>query len=264
MAHGRFLQRGLTYEIGVFQGDGDNGRLQEPQFIRTTEIPDLGPSLAARVTATPLRPLVETFERLRLGIAYGVADVPEGLNSLRGETVYGTAEFFEPVYVNGRRTRVGTEISYTPGPVGLAAEWMRAREERKGQGLGDTDLSDVLTTGWYASATWLLTGEDKDDFNNPRRPLLDGGIGAIEVAARYEKLRFESEDKVGPAFRNPRAEHILENSDAVWTFGVNWFPNRWIRLTTNAIHEEFEDAPRTPQPGTAEFWSGIARLQIVF
>lgn len=264
MLHGRFLQRSLTYQVGVFQGDGDNGRLQEPQFVRSGEAQDVGPSFAGRITATPLRPLGETFEKLRLGVAYGAADVPEGLNSLRGETVYGTEEFFEPVYVKGRRSRLGTEVVYMPGPVGLSAEWMQAREERRDQGLGDVDLSDVVTTGWYASATWLVTGEDKEDFNKPRRPLWGGGLGAIELGARYEELRFESAEKTGTAFRNPRAEHILANSDKVLTLGVNWFPIRWVRVTANGIRERFEDAPRTPEPGTTEFWSGVLRLQVVF
>ncbi len=270
MVHGRFLQRGVTYQFGVFKGDGDNGRLQEPQFVLSGEIPGVGPSIAGRVTATPLRPLAETFENLRVGFAYGAADIPEGLNSLRGETVYGTEEFFEPVYVKGRRTRVGTEVNYTPGPVGLTAEWMQAREERRDQGIGNNDLSDVVTTGWYASATWLLTGEDKEGFNNPRRSLFAGGFGAVEVGARYERLGFESAEKVGPAFSNPRAAHILPNSDKVWTLGVNWFPNRWVRVTANGIHEEFEDPFRTPiprtleEPGETKFWSGVARLQIVF
>lgn len=262
-AHGRFLRRGFTYEFGVFDDDGDNGELQEEQFS-LTEIEDIGPSFAGRVTATPLRPLAETFATLRIGVAYGGTRVPEGLNSFRGTTVYGTEEFFPPVYVKGRRTRMGVEVSYTPGPVGVSAEWMRAREQRKNQGLGDVDLSDVITTGWYAAGTWLLTGEDKEDFNNPRDPLFAGGFGAVEVGVRYEKLQFESDEKVGPAFRNPRAEHILGNSDAVWTFGINWFLNRWVRITTNAIHEELEDAARTPIPGTTKFWSAIGRLQLVF
>jgi phosphate-selective porin OprO and OprP len=265
MAHGRFLQRGFTYQLGVFSHDGGNGRLQEEQFVTSGDIPGFGPSFAGRVTATPLRPLHETFDTLRVGFAYGGVDVPEGLNSLRGETVHGTEDFFEPVYVNGMRTRIGVEVSYSPGPVGLAGEWMRAREERKGQGLGDVDLSDFITTGWYATATWLLTGEDKDDFNgNPRRSLFTEGAGAVEVGARYEKLRFESEEKSGPAFRNPRAEHILPNSDKVLTLGINWFVNRWVRITLNGIREEFEDAARTLVPGITVFWSGVTRLQIVF
>jgi phosphate-selective porin OprO and OprP len=264
MAHGRFLQRGFTYEFGVFDDDGDNGRLLEEQFSVTGPVRDIGPSYAGRITATPLRPLAETFERLRVGFAYGGTSLPEGLNSLRGPTVYGTAEFFEPVYVNGRRTRMGVQLEYLPGPVGITSEWMQAREQRKGQGLGDVDLSDLVITGWYLAGTWLLTGEDKDEFDNPRRPLFDGGIGAVELAARVEKLQFESAEKVGPAFRNPRAEHILGNSNLVWTFGVNWFPVRWVRVTANAVREELEDPDRSPLPGTREFWSALGRLQLVF
>ena len=159
---------------------------------------------------------------------------------------------------------MGVELTYTPGPVSLTSEWMQAREQRKNQGLGDVDLSDVVTTGWYGAATWLLTGEDKEDFDNPRDALFDGGFGAVELVARYEFLGFESADKIGPAFSNPRAEHILGNSVHVGTVGVNWFLNRWLRVTVNAARERFEDPSRTPQPGTSTFWSGIGRLQVVF
>ena len=197
MVHGRFFRRGLTYEAGFFNGDGDNGRLEDEQFSVDNLPVVLGHSFAGRVTATPLRPLAKTFQTLRLGFAYGQVQVPEGLNSLRGETVYGTEDFFERVYVKGRRTRVGTEVSYSPGPVGFEAEWMRAYEQRKEQGLGDVDLSDVITTGYYASATWLVTGEDKAGFNRPRRSLFAGGFGALELGARYETLGFESAEKVG-------------------------------------------------------------------
>jgi phosphate-selective porin len=238
--------------------------LEEEQFTVTGELPGVGPSLASRITVTPLRAAAEEFETFRVGFALGGSQTPEGLNSLRGETVYGTVDFFPPVYVKGRRTRMGVELTYTPGPFGLFAEWMQAREQRKGQGLGDVDLSDMISTGWYASATWLITGEDKDEFDNPSNPLFDGGIGAIEAAVRYERLGFESADKSGPAFSNPRAEHILPNSDRVWTFGLNWFANRWVRATVNALREELEDPMRTPIPGTTIFWSGVGRLQLVF
>lgn len=265
MVHGRFLRRGFTYEVGVFRDDGDNGAVDpDDQFAVDGTVEDIGPSFVARVTATPLRPLAQTFASLRVGLAYGTARLPEGLNSLRGETVFGTTDFFDRVYVKGRRTRVGVQAEYTPGPVSLAAEWMQAREQRKNQGLGDEDLSDVVTAGWYAAATWLVTGEDKADFNDPARPLFRGGFGSVELVGRYERLRFDSAEKIGPAFRNPRAEHILGNQDAVWTLGANWFLNRWLRVTVNAIRERIEDEPRTPLPGTSTFWSGVGRAQVVF
>lgn len=263
MIHGRFWGRGLTYEVGVFDGDGDNGELGGGSL--SGALPEwVGPSFAARATAVPLRRVGRALRTLRVGAAAGTVDVPEGLNSVRGESVLDAGEFFPPVYVNGRRTRTGLEVTYTPGPVGLSAEWMQAREQRRHQGIGDVDLSDVVTTGWYAAATWLVTGEDKNGFNAPRRALFEGGVGAIEIAARYEALTFVSANRDGPPFSNPRAEHILGNGDRVWTVGVNWFPNRWTRITANAIRERFDDPVRTPLPGVIRFWSGIFRLQVAF
>jgi phosphate-selective porin len=125
-------------------------------------------------------------------------------------------------------------------------------------------LSDVITTGWYASATWLVTGEDKENFDHPRRPIFTEGIGAIELGVRYEELGFESAEKIGEAFSNPRAENILQNSAAIWTLGINWFPSRWTRVVLNAMHESLEDPGRVLQTGITDYWSGVFRLQIVF
>lgn len=264
MAYGRLFGRGLTYEAGWFDTDGDLGKLAEPQFP-TASSPRLGPTWSGRVTAAVLRPLAGdgALRSLRVGAAYTNGRVPEGLNSLRGETPYGF-DFFEPVYVKGRRQRVGVELDWTPGPVGLRSEWIQTREDRIGQGLGDRDLSDVIGTGWYVSGTWIVTGQDKDDSISMRRSLTRGGPGAIELAVRYEELGFGSERKDGPAVRNPRADHILENWDRIWTLGVNWYPMSHVKVVANAIHEDFEDAARTPRPGSTTFWSGVARLQIVF
>ena len=257
----------LGYEIGVFDDDGDNGELKEPQFVEAGEdLKDVGPSVAARLTGDLFRalPMPDKLKSANFGVAYTNASVPEGLNSLRGQSVWSTEDFFEPVYVKGRRQRFGAQFDWTPGPTGLKAEWMRSREQRMGQSNRNADLSDFVGTGWYVSGTWFVTGEDKDHHVNPRHPILQGGLGAIELGARYDQLEFSSAAKTGPAFTSPRADRLLANSDQVWTFGVNWMLNRWVRVITNAIHEEFADAARSPEPGTASFWSGLLRLQVVF
>jgi phosphate-selective porin OprO/OprP len=262
MAHGRLLQRRLSYELGVFVDDGDNARPPEDQLPRAATA-DAGPSFAARVTAAPFSG-VAAVETLRAAFAWGGASVPEGLNSLWGQTVHETHVFFEPVFVKGGRTRAGFELAYAPGPFGVTAELMQARDERRGQGAGGVDLSDVVATGWYASATWLVTGEDKEGFEEPRRRLFGGGIGAVEIALRLERLGFESAAKPGVALRDARAAHLAANSNRVLTFGLNWFPNRWVRATLNGIREAFADPARTPMPGETTFWSGLTRLQLVF
>lgn len=267
MVYGEISGNDLTYEVGVFDDDGDNGELKEPQFVQAgQDLKGVGPSYAGRITANLLKPLpvAAKLKSMRFGVAYTTAEIPEGLNSLRGQSVYGTEDFFEPVYVKGRRQRYGAQFDWTPGPTGFKAEWMQSREERIGQSNRNQDLSDFVGTGWYASATWFVTGEDKDDNINPKKPLFQGGIGAIEVGARYEQLEFGSASKTGTAFTNPRADHLVSNSDKVWTFGVNWMLNRWVRIITNAVHETFDDPSRTPDRGIDKFWSGLIRLQVVF
>jgi phosphate-selective porin OprO/OprP len=254
------------YEAGVFDDDGDNAESSEIQFVQEgQDLENVGPSFAVRVTGDLFRVLpVGRLRSANFGVAYTSSDVPEGLNSLRGESFWGTEDFSERVYVKGRRQRLGAQFDWSPGPTSLKAEWMQSREQRKEQSNRNEDLSDFIANGWYVSGTWFVTGEDKDDNVNARRPLLRGGPGAIELAVRYEQLGFESASKQGTPFTNPRAEHLTPNSDSVFTFGVNWITSRWTRVIVNAVHEDFEDATRTPQPGTSSFWSGLVRLNIVF
>jgi phosphate-selective porin len=267
MVNGRFFGRGLTYELGVFQHDGDNGRRKELQFIQDgEETNEPGPSVAGRVTAAILRPFgaPDAINGLRLGFAYTTSETPEGLNSLRGQSIFGTANYFDRVYVKGRRQRYGGEASFTPGPLGFKYEWMQSREEREGQGNRDQDLSDFLGTGWYASGTWILTGENKSDEIEPDKPLFGGGLGAIEIGVRYEELEFDSARHEGTAFNNPRSDNLIPATDKAWTFGLNWFTSKWVRVVVNGIREEFVNAVETPVNGTTVFWGAVARLQIVF
>ena len=80
---------------------------------------------------------------------------------------------------------------------------------------------------------------------------------------RFEVLGFHSGSTGGPAFANPRADHVAPNEARVWTAGVSWYPNRWVRLQGNAMRETFENADRTPVPGDSTFWSGVLRMQVV-
>lgn len=257
----------LNYEIGLFDDDGDNAESNEPQFVREGEdLEGVGPAIAVRVVGDVLRVLpVGRLRSANVGIAYTSSKVPEGLNSLRGESVWG-AHFFERVYVKGRRQRYGAQFDWSPGPASLKAEWMQSREDRKEQSNRDEDLSTFIADAWYVTGTWFITGEDKDNNIKVKRPLLQGGPGAIELAARIERLGFRSAATTGLAFTNPRNDNQVPNSDTVFTVGVNWTTSKWTRVIVNAIHEDFEDQARSPLPGTGttSFWSGLVRLNIVF
>ena len=112
------------------------------------------------------------------------------------------------------------------------------------------------------AGTWLLTGEEKEEDVRPSRPFAQRGLGALEVAARYERLTFGSTDDQGePAFANPRAVNLLRNRDEAWTFGLSWILNRWFKLQANAIRESFSDVDRAPIVGAPVHWSFVGRFQ---
>ena len=266
MAHGELLDGALLYEAGVFDDDGDNGELEVERFVEDgQELEDIGPSVAVRVVGELFRglPVHDRLKGAEFGIAYTRADVPEGLNSLLGEDVWGY-NFVERVYVNGTRQRLGLQADWSPGPLGFRAEWMQSREERLGQSNRNEDLSDFIGTAWYTSATWIVTGEDKDSDVTPNDPLFRGGIGVVEIGVRYDSLTFESASKEGTDFTNPRADHLTPNTDSTLTFGVNWMPIRWVKVVANGIRQSFSDANRVPVAGTTDYWSGLVRLQVAF
>jgi len=263
MLHGRTDGRRLTYAVGVF--DGDAPRDVGDGFFDDDEAGlSANRTLAGRLTVQPfdtLRSLPRGLRNLEFGGSLAGSDVPEGLNGFRGRSVY-RYDFFAPVYVKGRRLRAGLDLALLAGPGSLKAEWIGTWDERRSQGLGDVDLPSAFGRGWYVAGTWLVTGEDKEDNLRPRRPFLQGGIGALEAAARYERLTFGSTvDDGEPAFANPRAANLLRNTDAITTVGVTWHLNRWFRLQGNAIRETFDDVERAPISGRASYWSYVGRVQ---
>jgi phosphate-selective porin len=97
----------------------------------------------------------------------------------------------------------------------------------------------------------------------PAAPLFNGGVGAIELAARYERLWFDSIGGADDPFRNPRAETIFPTGERALTLGVNWTLNRFVKVQFNGIREHVEDPERNPVPNGAPFWSRVLRVQFV-
>lgn len=252
MVHGR--GRVVGYEAGVFQHDGENSKVDFNPGADTT--------VAGRFLVRPLDIEDSELDALELGIAATVGDVPEGVNTLRGRSTWGDPFFFD-AYVNGRRLRLGAEAAWEPRNFSVKSEYIRTQDERQGQGILAEDLPEVVAQGWYVSGTWVVTGEDKSGGVEPRRPLFGGGIGAIELAGRYERMRMGSDAPGEPEETNPRAPNLLENGERIWTFGVNWYLNRWMRIQLNGIHETIDDIARSPVEGQNSFWLGVARLQFV-
>ena len=254
--HGRFNNRAVGYDGGIFRHDGENARFGFN--------PGAGATVAGRVAARPMRltSVTGASREMEVAAAVTVGDVPDGRNSLRGRTTFGEP-FFEPVYVNGRRIRLGFDADWRPGPFSVKAEFIRVTDQRKNQGIFDEDLSPLVSRGWYVSGSWVLTGEPKLDGIEPRAPLFGGGAGAVEVATRLERLGFGSSFEGEPELSNPRAANVLEVGVRAWTVGVNWYVNRWGKIQFNAIREVTGPADDPSGTERATTWTRVVRFQFV-
>jgi phosphate-selective porin OprO and OprP len=258
MVHGSFLKHGVQYWSGVFRHDGDNAR--------SSKIEGGDQTAAARVTGTPFRAVTRGLGEIEIGGALAISKLSDDSfrpNGLRGRTIMTQHVFYEPVYVKGQRRRWEADVDWTVGPASARAEYTWVSDDRKGQGLADDDLPNAHARSWYVSGTWLLTGETKTRPVRAGGEFLQGGWGAVELAARYERLMFDSVGGTDEAFRSPRTETILPTGDRAWTLGVNWTVNRFVKVQVNGIREHVEDIERNPVPNGAAFWSRIVRLQFV-
>jgi len=255
MVHGRVLGRRLSYQAGYFDRDGDNARTSQAFGARHT--------VAVRVVSEPFRADADSaYGRLQLAIALAGSRVDRRLG-LRGRTLLEDGVFFERMYVNGRRLRLGLEAFWTAGPASLGAEYMRVTDERNGMGFRGDDLPAAGAHAWYVAGTWALTGERKDGWPEPRRAITRGGTGAVELVARIEELHFASASHPGTAFDFPSLESLNSNADRVFTAGVNWYLTRHVRVQYNFAIEWVADPNRSPAPTAGgRFGTAIVRLQL--
>ena len=258
------LGKKLRYQLGVFAGDGRTSHTR----AETTA--------AARILWNPWKPL-DVAGSFSLGDVKADPDGP-GTNpepkGVRGESPSGW-RFYERKFVDGQRLRWGVDSQYTRGGFQLKGEFLQAREQRKRQGSTFQDLPDEVGSGWAFAASWIVTGEKKERTLKPKRPITKGGPGLVELAARYESLRFNDSDDAGFEGAGNRARNLRPAQDRILWGAVSWFPTGWMRVSGNVYMERYLDPLLAPEPPGARFLSGtprergnyvtlVARVQFLF
>ncbi|HEX3809229.1 MAG TPA: porin [Rhizomicrobium sp.] len=113
--------------------------------------------------------------------------------------------------------------------------------DRNGLGVNDASFD-----GWYAQASWVLTGEErtyvpsKGSFaapkpNNPF-DFDQAGIGAWELAARYSVLNLDS-DEGAAGFATP-VNGVRGGEQKIWSAGISWYPNTAVRFMLDFQHTD--------------------------
>ena len=257
MTHGRLFDRRVSYEAGYFTRDGDNGRTSQTQGGRD--------GVVARVEFMPFVSFANgALAPLEVGVAMADSQVDNRLG-VRGRTVLGDGIFFDRVYVNGQRRRIGFDAAWERGPGSVSAEYITSSDERKAMGFNGDDLPSVDAKSWYVAGTWAITGERKHGRLEPRHDLLRGGIGAVELSVRVEQLRFDAATYPGSEFGVPAATALSANADHAITLGINWYVNHYVKLQGNIVREWIEDPERSPAPAAGgRFISPVLLLQFQF
>lgn len=127
--------------------------------------------------------------------------------------------------------RLSLEASHVTGRFSWQSEILGARVQRD-------SLHTVSFWGGYIFASWFLT-EDSRNYNfgsggfeqvHVNTPILEGGKGAWEVAARASYVDLTDREIIGGREKN-------------LSIGLNWYLNRRIRLMTNLIKVFDVDRP---------------------
>ena len=123
-------------------------------------------------------------------------------------------------------TQWGLETALNDGPFHVQGGYFQYEIARR------TTATNPAFSGWYAWATWSLTGEghvyDPSDATfrglKPDHPLgTPGGWGALELKARYSNLDLEYQPLL--------AGGVPGGVQNVWTLGANWFPTYSLKFS---------------------------------
>jgi phosphate-selective porin OprO/OprP len=130
-------------------------------------------------------------------------------------------------------TLLGLEAAAVVGSFTAQAEWVRSAVET-------LDHSDPRFSGWYAAASYFLTGESRPYSRSsatfgrvkPRDSFAPGGgAGAWELAARYSRLDLTD-----------RGAGVDGGELGDVTLGLTWYANPHVRTLMNWVHADREDS----------------------
>lgn len=137
-----------------------------------------------------------------------------------------------------RIQRYGLETAHVSGPFSWQAEYVSAHLQRK------NGLPSLGFRGWYAYASWMLTGESRSyrESNATFGPVIPHASwngrsgGALEVAVRVSRTDLNDHD-------------VLGGRETNLTVGLNWYLDKSVRLSANLVHALQLDKPGAENDG---------------
>ena len=249
---GSVFSNSITYQVGYFNGsnDGSNGSFQ---WIAGNEV-------VARLFLQPFaKTAITAIRQLGFGMA-GSSSNQRG--PIAGLKTVGQSTFFKyssKTLANGAHNRIVPQAYYYAGPVGLIGEFVISSQDV----ISKKNTGDIRNQAWQVAGSVMLTGE-KNSYTaiKPRNSFEPTRgfrhMGAFELAARYSQVRIDGD--AFPLFANPKtaAQGAYERA-----IGLNWYLNRFVKLTTDYEHTNFRMALRNLTPLHSEDVL-MSRVQLAF
>ena len=238
MATGR-IRRRIDYEAGVFAGDGV-GRNSRAGFTTAGRIVWNGRNdLTFAASASEGRT---------------VAVDSDPANGIQGHATSGY-RFFDPLYVQGRRDRIGIDLEWSPGPWRLSAEGLRVYDQRHNQGLDGEDLPAAVSLGWNSAIV--------REFGR-RRGAARSRLREWDLGFRVDGFSFDDDGpSTGRDSVRPRATDVRARDALTVMAGLSWNLARWARVMTNGGLERYLESRSAPEPGRrGNYWTVATRLQL--
>ncbi len=207
-----------SWAVGLFeQGEDENGAAMR----------DIG----GRVTFAPI---AEKNQVVHLGAAFLQSDIDSAnptTQKFENRLAVHTADkikFADSIDAEDH-SQYGLEAAWMTGPFSIQSEYVSSTWE-------DAAGDEVEYTGYYAQATWSLTGESrsykaKKGYFDKIKPA--GANGAWELVAKIEHGEVD----------DGRAGMEGNEFDNI-TVGVNWYANKNVRVSVNYVMSEI-DTPVT-------------------
>ena len=245
------LEDSMTWAASLTRETDSNGEL----------IDDGGYNATGRITFNPGYEN-DGAEVVHLGAAYSRKNPPDSNGATAGDDfrfrarpeAHQTDRFVNTGFFGADSIDlIGLEAAWVAGPFSLQGEYVMANVE------GNSGQPDPEFDGWYAQASYWLTGEHRNykrssgNFGRVRPHNNfgeNGGMGAWEVAARISNVDLNDSGITGG-----------ELDDC--TLGLNWHLNPHTRIMWNYVRADAEDVGGTAgTDGDADIF--MMRFQIDF
>ena len=228
-----------TLTLGAFRGDANGATAM-----------DLGSTFAGRLTWGPALGNTNTKFHLGASFRYRMIGNDQGLiRSRQRPFIHATSKrFINTDHIASDDIFFGLEAAVVRGRFSIQSEyaWLWAKiDPSNNPGFGPTS-ERAQFTGGYIDASVFLT-DDSRSYNpkkgsfgrvKPGNPLFNGGLGAIQLAYRYDMV--DLNDMV--SLVGGGTTSIMGGEQNTHILGINWYWNNYVRWMFNYSHSKVSDS----------------------